>query len=98
MRQGVLLRSRLNGYLRHIHVSSIPKTFREAAEICIDLQLNYLWIDSLCIVQDDPSEWALEAPRMAEIYTNSYVTLGATASRSYDGGLKRLSILAMLRL
>ena len=88
-KQGVLLLSRLTAYQQHISVSSLPKTFREAAKICLDLHLNYLWIDSLCIVQDDPAEWSREAPRMAEIYTNSYVTLAATASGSDNGGLER---------
>lgn len=35
----------------------------------------YLWIDSLCIIQDSPSDWNCEASRMADIYSNAVCNL-----------------------
>lgn len=50
------------------------------------LGLRYLWIDSLCILQDDVDDWRHEGGQMAEIYSKAYVTLAATsASNSADG-------------
>ncbi|KAF2457283.1 heterokaryon incompatibility protein-domain-containing protein, partial [Lineolata rhizophorae] len=69
----------------HIHLESIPfddlsKTFKDAVRITKELGLCYLWIDSLCIVQDDLHDWQEESAKMPEIYQNAYVTIAATAS------------------
>ena len=51
------------------------------------LGLRYLWIDSLCIVQDDLEDWRTEGGKMADIYAHSYITLAATNSKNSEGGL-----------
>jgi hypothetical protein len=43
--------------------------------------IRYLWIDSLCIVQDDEKEWEVEAARMASIFENSYLTIAMHQTR-----------------
>lgn len=64
----------------------LPKTFQEAITFTRSLGLQYLWIDSLCIVQDDISDWNKEAANMAAIYQNSFITLAATdAANSREG-------------
>ena len=70
-------------------VDSIPKTFRDAVFVSIELGIKYLWIDALCIVQDsvDNLEWRQEASIMGDVYANSYVTLAATTSSNPQGGL-----------
>ncbi|KAI1384336.1 HET-domain-containing protein [Hypoxylon trugodes] len=70
-----------------IPLSSLPKTFREAVFVTRYLGCPYLWIDSLCIIQGDREDWAMEAPRMADVYSNSHVTIAATASATGSGGL-----------
>jgi len=42
-------------------IADLPKTFRDAFKIARKLQLRYLWIDSLCIIQDDTVDWEQEA-------------------------------------
>jgi hypothetical protein len=59
----------------------------DAIIVTRNLQLNYLWIDALCIVQDDPDDWEREALSMSEVYTQSGITLAATSSSDSDGGL-----------
>ncbi|KAF2186748.1 hypothetical protein K469DRAFT_687100 [Zopfia rhizophila CBS 207.26] len=49
--------------------------------------LRYLWIDSLCIVQDDEADWREEAAKMSSYYSQAYITLAATMSNNADGGL-----------
>ena len=67
--------------------STLPKTFQDAADFARRLSIPYLWIDSLCIVQDSKEDWRRESARMASIYENWFVCLAATASPGHHGGL-----------
>lgn len=72
-----------------IPLSQLPATFRDAVLICRKLGIHYLWIDSLCIIQDSDVDWQQEASRMASVYRNSYLTVYATASSSPSSGIFR---------
>lgn len=63
-----------------IPVSNLPKTFQDAVRLCQELEIKYLWIDSLCIIQHDAAEWRREAGRMATVYGNAFLVLVASAS------------------
>ncbi|KAK7977124.1 hypothetical protein PG996_003195 [Apiospora saccharicola] len=65
----------------------IPKTYQDSIEICLELGTQYLWIDSVCIMQDDREDWQIESTRMADIYENSYITIAATKAKNGDAGL-----------
>jgi hypothetical protein len=65
----------------------LSKTFQEAVAMTRQLGVRYLWIDSLCIIQDNAEDWNIEAANMGNIYKNAYVTLAATASSCGAGGL-----------
>ncbi|KAF4464921.1 tol [Fusarium albosuccineum] len=64
----------------------LSKTFRDAVEICRRLGILYLWIDSLCIIQDSAEDWKEQAAKMADIYQNSFLTIAATKSQDGSGG------------
>ena len=66
---------------------NLPKTFRDAVLVTRASGLRYLWIDSLCIIQDSPSDWEREVSHMASVYMNAYATISAAASENSDGGL-----------
>lgn len=66
-----------------IPIESLPKTFRDAVAITRALEVDYLWIDSLCILQDSQEDWASESSRMADIYTNAVLAIAADCS---EGG------------
>ncbi|KAH7363868.1 heterokaryon incompatibility protein-domain-containing protein [Rhexocercosporidium sp. MPI-PUGE-AT-0058] len=70
-----------------IPFAELPKTFQDAVEITRRLGFRYLWIDSLCIVQDDKEDWEIESGKMAAIYRESCLTIAATASADSSGGL-----------
>ncbi|KAF4465658.1 HET-domain-containing, partial [Fusarium albosuccineum] len=55
----------------------MPKTFRDAILVTHELGVPYIWIDSLCIIQDDIADWDREASDMARVYTNAYLNLAA---------------------
>ncbi|KAJ8113251.1 hypothetical protein OPT61_g4575 [Boeremia exigua] len=82
-------RGSLNSCITGIDFNILPRTFTDAITFTRKLGLKYLWIDSLCIIQDDENDWRHEAGLMASIYENATLTLGATASTSDAGGLFR---------
>lgn len=61
-----------------IEMAQLPKTFSEACVAVKRLGLNYLWIDSLCIIQDSDADKALEIPNMADYYQNAELNLSAS--------------------
>ena len=69
-----------------ISVADLPRTFRDAIQITRSLGLNYLWIDSLCILQDSKDDWAKEAASMGSIYENSTCTIAAAAAANAHQG------------
>lgn len=71
-----------------IPFDSLPPLFQDAIVITRQLGLRYIWIDSLCIVQDSARDWETESFKMGKIYENSYVTISATSSS--DGGVRCL--------
>jgi len=82
-----LLTENYSTYLEAIDLSDLPKTFRDAVEVARKLEVPYLWIDSLCIVQDSATDWASESSKMNDVYKNSYLNLAAAASLDANGGL-----------
>lgn len=69
-----------------IPLRDLPRTFADAVTICRRLGVRYLWIDSLCIIQDSRDDWEREAERMANIYANSYLTIAASSSVDSGSG------------
>ena len=67
-------------------LSEIPKTFRDAIFITQKIGANYLWIDSLCIIQDSVADWRREAAVMGDIYRNSFCNVAATGASNSDQG------------
>ncbi|KAF2787240.1 HET-domain-containing protein [Melanomma pulvis-pyrius CBS 109.77] len=77
----------LEQHKEEIGWDALPKTFQDAVTYTRRLTLQYLWIDSLCIIQDDIDDWNTQAAQMAEIYRNGIITLSAAASKGPDDGL-----------
>ncbi|GAW26676.1 putative HET domain-containing protein [Rosellinia necatrix] len=71
-------RSSVDLHRSGIDIQALPQTFQDAIQTTRALGLRYMWIDSLCIVQDDARDWEAEAARMADVYRNAHLVLGAT--------------------
>lgn len=69
-----------------LHRDALPKTIRDAVSVTERLGLRYLWVDALCILQDD-IDFATESVKMAEIYSQACVNLSASSSTSNSDGL-----------
>lgn len=70
----------------------LPLTFQDAAAFTRSLGIQYLWIDSICIIQQDEEDWQREAGKMYAVYKNSYLTLAALAGHDSTYGLRTMSI------
>lgn len=69
-----------------IEFSALPKTFQDAITVTQYLEFEYLWIDSLCIIQDMPEDWEYECSRMAGIYANAVLTIAAADAANSSVG------------
>ncbi|KAG4428022.1 hypothetical protein IFR05_016494 [Cadophora sp. M221] len=69
-----------------MELSTLPRTFQDAILIARNLKVRYLWIDSLCIVQDDTQDWVIESAKMMDYYLKAHITISALgASDSQEG-------------
>jgi hypothetical protein len=50
------------------------------------LKIPYIWIDSLCILQDDKDDWGVQSAQMARIYEESAITIAASAAKNSEIG------------
>jgi hypothetical protein len=63
----------------------LPKTFQEAMTIASQLGYRYIWIDSLCIIQNSTPDWSRESRLMAGVYGNAVLNIAATGDSSDAG-------------
>lgn len=82
------VKQNLARHCRGILVKDLSRTFQDAIKITRSIGIRYLWIDSLCILQDhdDLTDWEREASRMQSVYKNSYLTIAATGARDGSEG------------
>lgn len=81
----------LDDFKQNIPFSHLPKTFQDAVTVCDALDIRFIWIDSLCILQDCPEDWAMQGSKMAQIYSDCLVTIAAdSAANSRVGFLQRV--------
>ncbi|KAF4986452.1 hypothetical protein FDECE_15957 [Fusarium decemcellulare] len=83
----VTTRDTIEDFQKHLPLTSESQTFIDAIEVARALGIDYLWIDSLCIIQGDTADWDTEAPKMADIYANATVTLSADCAPDSSAGL-----------
>ena len=84
-----LLEGNYDSCLASIDRSLLTKNMQDAISITRVLGYSYIWIDSLCIIQDSEEDWKAESARMLSVYAGAACTLAATASASGDGGFFR---------
>ena len=58
----------------------LSEVFQDAIRVSLRLDIEYIWIDSLCIIQGDETDWLAESPKMSAIYQNAYVVFAAHGS------------------
>ncbi|KAJ5707264.1 extracellular lipase [Penicillium malachiteum] len=79
-------RSSYRDRLEGITFADLPKTYADAVRITRSLGVRYLWIDALCIIQEDPKDWLHEAGRMSDIFWNTTCRIAANEGKDPTEG------------
>jgi hypothetical protein len=82
-----LLTTNIDPLQARIPTKQLPRTFQQAITLTKRMGHRYIWIDSLCIVQDSESDWQHEASLMGDVYKNSFCNISATAAEDGRMGL-----------
>ncbi|KAM3431345.1 hypothetical protein MY4824_007197 [Beauveria thailandica] len=70
-----------------VQFDTLPTTFQESVILCRKLGVRWLWIDSLCIIQDNDLDWKIEAGKMHDVYSNALLTIAVSKAADSSGGL-----------
>ncbi|KAK1485953.1 heterokaryon incompatibility protein [Colletotrichum tamarilloi] len=78
----------LHDRLDDLPFDSLPQTYKDAVTVTAFLDIPFLWIDGLCIIQGDTDskDWAEQSSQMAEIYGNAILVIAAAESNSVEEG------------
>jgi len=79
-------KTNLQSYQHAVRVVDLPRTVQDAIQVCAGLGASYIWVDALCIIQDDPDDWAREAATIVDVYANLLITISARDPDSCDKG------------
>jgi hypothetical protein len=82
----VTLTSNLHARMAGIKVNTLPQTFQDAVMAAYGLGYEFIWIDSLCIIQDDKADWERECPRMSDVYRGAVLTIAGPAATDSSAG------------
>jgi hypothetical protein len=89
-------------HLQGISFDMLPQTLQDAVVVTRDLGVQFLWINALCIIQNNAKDWQLESAFISDIYSNAYCTIAAASSSHCEGGLlvkqDRLQIIITIQL
>jgi hypothetical protein len=81
------LKSNYSASLKAIATQGLCAIYEDAFEVTRKLGYRYIWIDALCIIQDDARDWEREASLMGEVYRNAVLTISASVALSATRGL-----------
>ncbi|KAI0144539.1 heterokaryon incompatibility protein-domain-containing protein [Xylariaceae sp. FL1272] len=79
-------RRNIRDHERGISIDDLPKTFRDAIIITREIGVQYIWIDSLCIIQGDGSDFDEEAKHMETIFSSAYCVIAASRAKGMCSG------------
>jgi hypothetical protein len=82
-----LLTGNIETLQKSLPVEHLPQTFQDAILLTRRLGIEYIWIDSLCIIQDSITDWAKESVTMGDVYKHAYCNIAATGFPDGQKGL-----------
>ncbi|KAF1968080.1 hypothetical protein BU23DRAFT_435320, partial [Bimuria novae-zelandiae CBS 107.79] len=77
-------------FSEEISFQDLPRNFQDAVTLCKRMQIRYLWIDSLCIIQSGEGsiqDWNFHVNEMRRIYLNSLLTIAASRAKDAEQGM-----------
>ena len=85
-------KSNIESHKLRIPYAAMPKTLQDAVIVSRRLDIRYLWIDALCIIQGDDEEWEREHLRMADIYSSAKLVLAADNADGLEKGFLKTAL------
>ena len=77
----------LHAFEQAIPFEQLPRTFQDAIKLTVLLGMRYLWIDALCIVQDDQNDWRKESASMCAVFENALFSISALSANDSHSGI-----------
>ncbi|KAF1980728.1 HET-domain-containing protein [Aulographum hederae CBS 113979] len=80
----------ISSHFVEIPISALPRTIQDVIYVARSLDVQYLWVDAICIIQpnsSDTADWQEQAPLMGKIYSHSLCTIAASSAPHCDAGL-----------
>lgn len=84
-----LLQDNFSAMQQGIDQESLPQTFQGSIYLARELEINYLWIDALCIIQDGITDVYREIASMGDIYQGALLNIGGLL---YQGATKETAV------
>jgi len=79
-------RRNLDKHSAGMTLATLPRTFQDAIKVTRALGKDYLWIDSICIIQGEDSDFSVESKRMEDVYSGAYCVLAASCATDQRSG------------
>ncbi|KAK3623539.1 hypothetical protein LTR56_011798 [Elasticomyces elasticus] len=89
--------SKLIQYRERVPLEDMSPVFCDAIDVSIALDIWYIWIDSLCIIQDSEEDWQTESAMMCDVYSHCFLNIAADGSKDGSQGLFRERNTALLK-
>lgn len=87
--QLITTQSNFDSYCTRIPENQLTPVIKDAIRVCRAIDIKYLWVDALCIIQRDIEDWDRESEMMGMVYCHSYLTIVPLCSNScLEGFLK----------
>ncbi|KAK0102573.1 hypothetical protein ONS95_006184 [Cadophora gregata] len=71
-----------------IDFSTLPRSYIDAVLVAKGLSIRYIWIDSLCIVQNSLEDWEFESAQMGLVYSHAWCTIASSSARGCHEGMR----------
>ena len=85
----VTMQENLYARMNRLSVSDMSQTLQDCIYIVNQLGIRYVWIDSICIIQDSAADWVLESSQMTDIYGGATRTIFADGTADDNAGMIR---------
>ncbi|KAH7400127.1 heterokaryon incompatibility protein-domain-containing protein [Cadophora sp. MPI-SDFR-AT-0126] len=77
----------LDTHKHNIDFSTLPKSYRDAILVAKNLSIRYIWIDSLCIIQNSLEDWEFESAQMGLVYSHAWCTIASSSAKTCHEGI-----------
>ncbi|KAF2650766.1 HET-domain-containing protein [Lophiostoma macrostomum CBS 122681] len=74
------------------YLKKLPRTVSDAIIVCQRLNIRYLWVDALCIIQDSARDQEIQIGSMCYVYGGAHLTIVAGFGNNADAGLPGISL------